>query len=218
MIEYELTPQEERVLGCLLEKDMATPEYYPLSLNGLMNACNQKSNRNPVVSYDEATVLQALNSLKAKHLAWQSDAGRVPKYEHHFGKKMNLVQKEMAVMCLLLLRGAQTVGELRSRSERLYPFASLEEVGESLQLLQEMNLVRQLPRKPGQKESRIIHLLGAEPDYSDDQEVESGKIVTGELKPVEDVRLAALEEEISRLREELEELKAEFRVFKQEIE
>lgn len=218
MIEYELTPHEERVLGCLLEKEMATPDYYPLSLNGLMNACNQKSNRNPIVSYDEETVLQAIDMLKEKHLAWQSDAGRVPKYEHQFGKKMNLVQKEMAVMCLLLLRGPQTVGELRSRAERLYTFESLEEVGESIQSLEGMKLVRQLPRKPGQKESRIIHLLGAEPEYSDGQGEESGEAAAGERKPVGDTRLAALEEETSRLRKELDELKMEFQVFKEEFD
>jgi len=219
MIEFELTPQEVRVLGCLLEKEMATPDYYPLSLNALINACNQKSNRNPIASYDEETVLQSLDALKARNLAWQSNAARVPKYEHHFGKKLNLLQKEMAIMCLLLLRGPQTLGELRNRTERLYPFPNLEEVSESLQVLEEMELVRQLPKKPGQKESRIIHLLAGEPEYSDNEKEKGGsKTSVGERQSAEKTRLAALEEETSSLRKELEELKQEFIIFKQEFE
>ena len=223
MIEYELTSQEMRVLGCLLEKEMATPDYYPLSLNGLLNACNQKSNRNPVVSYDEETVLQGLDALKAKQLAWQSNASRVPKFEHLFGKKLNLLQKEMAVICLLLLRGPQTVGELKNRAERLYSFESLEEVGESLQVLEEMKLVRQLPRMPGQKESRIMHLLAgepvtSEPNYSDDKDASGYETTAGEPKVAGDTRMAALEEETSLLRQELEELKQEFKIFREQFE
>ncbi|MDH3347732.1 MAG: YceH family protein [Desulfobulbaceae bacterium] len=222
MIELELTPQEVRVLGCLLEKEMATPDYYPLSLNALINACNQKSNRNPITSYDEKTVLQSLDALKAKNLAWQSNAARVPKYEHHFGKKLNLLQKEMAIMCLLLLRGPQTLGELRNRTERLYPFSNLEEVSESFEVLEEMELVRQLPKMPGQKESRVIHLLAGEPQHSNDEdkgEKEEGSETTpGEHQSAKKTRLELLEDETSSLRKELEELKQEFLIFRQEFE
>ena len=149
MKDYELTPEQVRVLGSLIEKELATPEYYPLTLNALVNACNQKSNRKPVVSFDESTVIQALDGLKEVHLAWQSDAARVPKYEQHLDKNLNLVQREMAIICLLSLRGPQTVGELRGRSERLYAFSTLEEVNETLDELQERGLVKKMARQRG---------------------------------------------------------------------
>lgn len=202
------------MLGCLLEKEMTTPEYYPLTLNALVNACNQKSNRNPVVSYDESTVLAALDELKANRLVLQSDAARVAKYEEHLGKSLNLVPREMAVICLLLLRGPQTGGELRARAERMYSFGDLGEVSETLQALAEMGLIRQQPRQPGQKEARFMHLLGGEPVS-----------VGGEPAPAEmDVgvsrtgRIKALEDEVGQLREELELLKKAFHDFKQQFE
>ncbi|MCF6188412.1 MAG: YceH family protein, partial [Desulfobulbaceae bacterium] len=123
-----LTDNEVRVLGCLMEKEMATPAYYPLSLNALTNACNQKSNRNPVVSYDEETVVEALNGLREQELARQSNVSRVPKYEQIFSQKFNLITREEAVICILLVRGPQTIGEIRNRSERLYAFQNLDEV------------------------------------------------------------------------------------------
>ncbi|SDP77450.1 Protein of unknown function, DUF480 [Desulforhopalus singaporensis] len=128
---------------------MATPEYYPLTLNALVNACNQKSNRNPVVSFDESTVLDAIDGLKKYQTAWQSNAARVPKYEQHFDKSLNLVQREMSIICLLLLRGPQTVGELRGRTERMYSFDSLAEANDTLQELQERKLAKQMARRPG---------------------------------------------------------------------
>jgi uncharacterized protein YceH (UPF0502 family) len=217
MVDFELTSVEVRVLGCLMEKEMTTPEYYPLSLNALVNACNQKSNRNPVVSYDEATVLQALSGLKENHLAWQSDAARVSKYEHLFGKMFNLVAREMAVICLLLLRGPQTAGELRTRADRMYAFGSLDETAETMRALEEMGLVRQLPRQPGQKESRFVHLLAGEPEYAKagEEVLPDDAIPKG---PGMGTRIAALEDEIRNLRGELDEVKQAFLDFKDQFE
>ena len=217
MVDFELTDIEVRVLGCLIEKEMTTPEYYPLSLNALVNACNQKSNRNPVVSYDENTALQALDDLKEIHFALQSDAARVPKYEHRFGKTFNLVAREMAILCVLMVRGPQTMGELRSRSERMYAFGDLDEVSETIRSLEEMSLVKQMPRQPGQKESRFAHLLAGEPKSanSGDDVLSGGE--TPQVSARKD-RIANLEDEIRNLREELDELKQDFLVFKQQFE
>jgi uncharacterized protein YceH (UPF0502 family) len=217
MVDFELTAHEVRVLGCLLEKEMATPEHYPLSLNALVNACNQKSNRNPVVSYDEATVLQALDELKANHLVWQSDAARVSKYEHHVGKTFNLVTRELAILCLLLLRGPQTLGELKGRAERMYVFGDLDEAGETIHSLEDMGLVKQMDRQPGQKESRFVHLLAGEVEYS---ETGGEALVDATVPqvPARNERIAILEDEIRNLREELDELKQGFLDFKQQFE
>ncbi|WP_407919125.1 YceH family protein [Desulforhopalus singaporensis] len=217
-MEYELTPEQARVLGCLMEKEMATPEYYPLTLNALVNACNQKSNRNPVVSFDESTVLAAIDGLKKYQLAWQSNVARVPKFEQHFDKSLNLVQREMSIICLLLLRGPQTVGELRGRSERMYSFASLEEVNDTLLELQERDLVKQIARRPGQKEARFNHLLSGE---LEDQDEPSGYEPVGTASPkttIIDERIKSLEEETRLLREELTELKQMFVDFKDQFE
>jgi uncharacterized protein YceH (UPF0502 family) len=217
MVDFELTDTEVRVLGCLIEKEMTTPEYYPLSLNALVNACNQKSNRNPVVSYDESTVLQALGDLKEIHFAWQSDAARVPKYEHLFAKTFNLVAREMAILCVLMVRGPQTIGELRARSERMYAFSDLDEVSETISNLEEMSLIRQVPRQPGQKESRFVHLLAGEPKSS----TVGDDALPGEANPqipARKDRIAALEDEVRSLREELEEVKKDFQEFKRQFE
>jgi uncharacterized protein YceH (UPF0502 family) len=218
MIEYELTPEQVRVLGCLMEKEMATPEYYPLTLNALVNACNQKSNRNPVVSFDEDTVLNALDGLKEYQLAWQSNTARVPKYEQHFGKNQHLVQRELSIICLLLLRGPQTVGELRGRSERMYSFASLEEVNDTLQELQERELITQIARRPGQKEARFIHLLSGEQEEMTESSGYEPAGTTSRQGSAIDERITALEEETSILREELAELKQMFMDFKGQFE
>ena len=219
MLEYKLSPEQVRVLGCLIEKEMATPEYYPLSLNGLINGCNQKTNRNPVVAYDEDTVMEALDVLKAHHLVWQSNATRVPKYEQHLGKSMNLVSREMSLVCLLLLRGPQTGGELRSRAERLYSFASLEEVNETLAELEERGLVRQMSRQAGQKEARFVHLLSGEPEV---EEVSGAgynpAIETKHAVSLSEDRFAELEKETQRIRNELQELKEMFLEFKGQFE
>jgi len=215
-MEILLTAEEVRVLGCLMEKEMATPDYYPLSLNALTNACNQKSGRNPVVDYDEETVLAALNGLKERQLAWQSDASRVAKYAHGFAKVHNLVRREAAAICLLLLRGPQTAGEIRGRAERLYNFSSLEEAAETLENLADMGLVRKMPRQPGRKESRYAHLLSGEP-----QEVagtETPEAATVIVRRSGDDRIAAMAEEISALKQELADLKQAFADFRKQFE
>src|SRR3984957_4497123 len=159
-MDWQLDATEARVLGALLEKEITTPDYYPLSTNALVNACNQKSNREPVVSYDEDAVEEALHSLRAKGLANRvTGDGRVAKHEQRFTEKFNLGRREAAVMCLLMLRGPQTVGELRGRSERLYTFDDLEAVESTLARLAEMEFVKKLPRLPGSREARWGHLL-----------------------------------------------------------
>lgn len=217
MMDIQLNEIETRVLGCLIEKEMATPEYYPLSLNALQNACNQKSNRNPVVSFDEQTVVIALDGLKEKHLAWQSDTGRVPKYSHQIDKKYNLIARESALICLLLLRGPQTVGELRGRSERLYAFSALSEVEETLQNLEEMGLTQKMAKLPGRKESRYAHLLSGEPELSEEESTAAPEKATIKVRAGNE-RIAILEEEVERLRGELEELKHAFDNFKAQFE
>ncbi|MDY0351844.1 MAG: YceH family protein [Desulfobulbaceae bacterium] len=206
MVDFELSASEARVLGCLLEKDMATPEYYPLSLNGLVNACNQKSNRNPVVSYDENTVREAVVGLKEKQLVWQSDAGRVAKFAHHFDKRFNLLPRELAIICLLLLRGPQTLGELRGRAEKLHSFKDLDEVQVAVGSLEEIGLVRKMSRLPGHKEPRFAHLLSGEP--------EQGPAEIPRDRPLTDERIDALEKELAEVRTELAELQQAFTAFR----
>lgn len=158
-----LTAAQARVLGSLVEKEVTTPEYYPLSLNALINACNQKSNREPVVELDEETVRQSLHGLEDDGLAGRarSSDGRVTKYEHWLGEVFNFSRAETALLCVLLLRGPQTPGELRGRSERLYRFDEITDVLAGLQKLmdREPPLAAQLPRQPGTKEARYAHLL-----------------------------------------------------------
>src|SRR5579862_5211435 len=158
-----LHPAEVRVLGSLLEKEITTPEYYPLSLNALVNACNQKSNRDPVVEFDAATVEQALESLRDKGLllAITGAVSRVRKYSHRFAEKLNLGRRELAIVCELMLRGPQTLGELRTHSERMHPFDDLAEVEAVMERLPE--LIVKLPRRPGEKEVRYAHLLSGTP-------------------------------------------------------
>lgn len=211
-----LTEIEARVLGSLIEKEKATPEYYPLSLNALTNACNQKSNRDPVVSYDETTVIQALDSLKEKKYVWRSDASRVTKYSQNFVKIKNLIDKEAALICLLLLRGPQTLGELRGRSDRLYKFNNLEEVQEVLDSLSDMGMVIKLPKLPGRKEARYTHLLAGEPNIEEGSqegtEPETASQFAGKN------RITDLEQEIAIIREELNGLRNELAEFKKQFE
>jgi hypothetical protein len=207
---------EARVLGSLMEKELTTPEYYPLSMNALITACNQKTNRFPVVTLDEKTVTKALQALKKKHLVCQSDTSRVPKYWHDFNKQNNLIRREAALLCLLLLRGQQTAGELRSRTERLCSFENLEEVLQYLDNLSEIGFVAKLPLQPGQKEQRFAHLLSGEPENIEHIFIrhEEGMIAT---EP-ENNRIAELEKSVAFLREEIELLKNEFFSFKKEFE
>lgn len=165
-----LQASEVRVLGSLLEKEITTPDYYPLSLNALVNACNQKSNRDPVVSYDDDTVERALESLRAKGLAVRITGGesRVPKHGQRFTESLNLGRREAALLCVLMLRGPQTVGELRGRGERLYAFEDLEGVESTLNHLADQGLVTRLARQAGSRESRYAHLLSGDVEVADE--------------------------------------------------
>jgi uncharacterized protein len=203
-MDWQLDAAEARVLGSLLEKEIATPEYYPLSLNALVNACNQKSNREPVVSYDEDTVEVALEGLRSKGLAVRSSGreSRVAKHAQRFTEKFNLGRREAALMCALLLRGPQTVGELRGRTERLYTFDDLEAVESTLHRLAEMEFVRQLPRQAGFKEQRYAHLLCGDVDGSE--------AAAAPLAVPRGDRLAQLEAEVADLKRQFEEFRRKF--------
>ncbi len=216
-----LNNEEVRVLGCLIEKKMATPDYYPLSLKSLVSACNQKVNRAPVVSYSEDGVLRTMKELKSKTLVWQGTTGRVPKYEERFVQEYNLNDDEAAVMCMLMLRGPQTVGELRGRSERLCGFESIEEVNDALEDLSSMDYVVRLPRQPGQKEVRYMHLLCGQPEVSAAQETraEKSSVTSSSVSSVvEKKRLDFLEERFGMLSSELQKLKQEFAEFRRQFE
>src|ERR1700726_1523471 len=161
-----LSEVETRVLGSLVEKELTTPDYYPLSLNALLNACNQKSNRDPMMNLNENAVSQALRSLEKEGLAGPADGmdNRVTKFEHRLQEAFNFDRREIAILCELLLRGPQTPGELRSRAERMHPFEDLGQVQSTLQRLaqREPPLVKILPRKPGTKEARYVHVLSGD--------------------------------------------------------
>jgi uncharacterized protein YceH (UPF0502 family) len=211
-VDFELNPVEARVLGSLIEKEITTPEYYPLSLNALINACNQKSNRDPVVFHEEDDVLNALDTLRTKGLSTViTGAGsRVPKYAHRFSEKLNLGRREIAILCELLLRGAQTVGELRNRTERLHRFEDLSEVESLLERMVEF--VVKLPRRPGEKESRYTHLFCGPVDIS--QPVEHAATAAASRGD----RVGQLEAEVAQLRLEVEELKRQFGEFRRQFE
>jgi len=210
-MEPRLDPVEIRVIGSLIEKRVTTPEYYPLTLNALVNACNQTTNRSPVTSYDEGTVGRALLSLDRKGLLWTVQNSRVPKYGERLKEKLNLDGSQLAAMCVLLLRGAQTPGEIRARTGRLHPFASLAEAESALESLAraEPPLVRKLPRLPGTKEARFTQLLGEEV-AGEEGEAAAGapalEPVAPETHPESD-RISRLESEIESLRQEFEELR-----------
>ncbi|GGE64228.1 hypothetical protein EV200_10629 [Pedobacter psychrotolerans] len=199
----DLSAEEQRVLGSLIEKSRTTPDYYPMTLNSLTAACNQKSSRNPVVNYDEETVTLTLNALKIKGLTSTATGGssRAIKYKHNLGIVYPLVPSELSILSLLLLRGPLTPGEINSNSGRLYEFDSIEEVLEQLQKLSngEHAFVKQLPKKTGQKEARFIHLLG---EQAHTPEVENQTSETTIFQPNE-----ALENRISKLEQEVEDLK-----------
>ncbi|HUF03252.1 MAG TPA: YceH family protein [Aridibacter sp.] len=210
----KLNDTELRVIGCLAEKELTTPDNYPLTLNSLVAACNQKTNRDPVVEYDESDVESALDSLREKNLAYvfYGSTGRVPKYKHMLPSFYELGPAETALMTVLILRGAQTPGELNQRSGRLFEFEGLGEVNETLDSLagREEPLVRKLGRLPGQKEVRFVHLL-AEKEFDDDEYQEQAS------RTVEPVS-GGLTSEVARLREELDALRAEFEEFKAQFE
>jgi len=210
-MDWQLDAPEVRVLGALMEKETTTPDYYPLSLNALVSACNQRSNREPVVSYDEDTVETALDGLRAKGLASRitSVDSRVPKHEQRFAEKCNLGRREAAVMCVLMLRGPQTVGELRGRTERLYAFDDLEAVESTLHRLDEVGFVRKLPRQTGYKEQRWAHLLSGDVEVAAEP-AEAAPAGPGERAPSDRERIAALEQELAQLKRQFEDFRRSF--------
>jgi uncharacterized protein YceH (UPF0502 family) len=211
---------EVRVLGCLLEKEMATPEYYPLSLNALVNACNQKSSRDPVVSFDESTVVRALDGLREKTLVRMVSGpdSRVAKYRQVFTDSANLTLPELALLCVLMLRGPKTAGELRGRTERMHRFQSFDDVESVLQKLTNREagpLAVQLSRQAGLKESRYAHLLAGPIDPNEvNLKVETNSM---QGQPVLD-RLGKLEQEVAELRSEVTELRQRLAEFKNQFE
>jgi uncharacterized protein YceH (UPF0502 family) len=201
-----LDAAEARVLGALMEKEIATPEYYPLSLNALVNACNQKSNREPVVNYDDETAETALEALRTKGLAMRITGrdSRVPKHEQRFTERFNLGRREAAILCVLLLRGPQTVGELRGRTDRLYTFDDLEGVEATLNKLAEMGFVKLLPRQVGYKEPRWAQLM------TGDIDVDQSAPAPVERGPSDRDRIAALEQGLAELRAQFDEFRRRF--------
>jgi uncharacterized protein YceH (UPF0502 family) len=202
----ELTSIQTRVLGCLIEKKETTPDQYPLTLNALRNACNQKTARNPVTSYTEGEVGHTLRELESLGLVREVWGARVAKYEHQAGKILQLQSKGLALLCPLMLRGPQTLGELKTNSHRLYPFDDLEDVQYMLQRLAEHEpaLVMSLPRQPGQKEDRFAHLLCGEPDIPEPITRPGGTPVNDNL--VE--RIEYLESQLESLSIEVERLRS----------
>jgi uncharacterized protein YceH (UPF0502 family) len=211
-----LNETEVRVLGSLIEKQLTTPEYYPLTLNALVAACNQKSNREPVVSYDENTVRRALDSLKDKNLVYtfHGSTSRVVKYKHMFPNVFETNSAETAVMDVLMLRGPQTVGELRGRTDRLHEFTSLSEVQETLDNLARRDepLVVRLERQAGQKDARYAHVLSGEIDLSS---LTAARDRTAGGKPN---RVEKLEAEVQAMKEELAAFRIEFSEFRKQFD
>ncbi|TYO99481.1 hypothetical protein EDC39_1023 [Geothermobacter ehrlichii] len=213
-----LTATEVRVLGCLAEKELATPEYYPLSLNALVNACNQKSNRDPVMQLTAEDVAEAIAALRPLGLVMQSnDGGRVAKFAHNLSGKLHLVPAELAILAELLLRGPQTPGELRQRTARMHAFDSLESLERSVEemLQRQQPILTRLPRQPGRKEQRIAHLLAGEPEVETAPAAEPAAVATARERQE---RLDRLEQAVEQLRNELAGLRAEFERFKKEFE
>jgi len=216
-----LTEIETRVLGSLIEKDITTPDYYPLSLNALVNACNQKNNRDPVMTLDEAAVRDALATLQEKRLAGPASGAdsRVTKFEHRLQEVFIFDRRETAVVCVLLLRGPQTPGELRSRADRMYHFEALEDVVSTLDRLaqREPPLARVLPREPGTKESRYTHLFSGEPPTVDVSVARALLPATAGTNSTAD-RVTALEEEVALLRTDLNEVQQQLAAFRKQFE
>ena len=218
-MEISLNDVEERILGVLIEKEMSTPDYYPLTLNALVNACNQKTNRDPVMDLDEATVSEALVRMRTDRLVWQvkTQGSRALKYQHNMKDLADLSNRALALLCELLLRGPQTAGELRTRTGRMTDFDGVPAVEHALKKLAEHEkgpFVKQLPRQPGQKESRYVHLLGDTdinaPDFPSDMETAG--------RTHEPSRIEALEARVATLEAELKEIRKEFLDFKQAFE
>jgi uncharacterized protein YceH (UPF0502 family) len=210
---------EVRILGCLIEKEMTTPEYYPLSLNAMMNACNQKSNRQPVFSLEESAVLKGLDSLRQKGLLRETQVpgSRVTKYVHDLLSQFDLSMQEMAVLCELMLRGPQTSGELRSNTERIVPFGKIGEMEETLRGLIDHDppLVTRLPREAGRREGRYAHLFSAENAWEKTAPDRLATAAASELPTNQ--AISKLEDEIAQIRRELEQLRQAFIEFKSQF-
>ena len=213
-MDIRLTEVEARVLGSLIEKEITTPDYYPLSLNALVNACNQKNNREPVMSLGEDAVRDALGGLQSQRLAGPARGAdsRVTKYEHRVQEVFNFTRGETAILCVLLLRGPQTPGELRGRTERMFRFEHLDDVQSALQRLMERDpeLVKMLPRQPGTKESRYAHLLSGD--------LESWTALPQENLAADDDRVARLERAVEQLRGELDSIKQQLAEFRKQFD
>jgi len=210
-----LSEIEVRVLGSLIEKGITTPDYYPLSLNALVNACNQKNNREPVMNLSEDSVRQALSSLQEKRLAGPAGGAdsRVTKYEHRLQEVFNFDRREVALLCVLLLRGPQTPGELRGRTERMYPFEALDDVQSTLQRLMDRDpaLAQVLPRQPGTKESRYMHL------FADSAVPAAGPSDITRSEKSAEQRIIALEAEVASLKKGVEELRQQLANFTEQF-
>jgi uncharacterized protein YceH (UPF0502 family) len=215
-----LTDIEARVLGALIEKELTTPEYYPLSLNALVNACNQKSNREPGMNLDDTAVSDAMRSLEKEGLAGRADNmdSRVTKYEHRLQEQFNFDRRETAVLCELLLRGPQTSGELRGRASRMHEFEEISQVQAALQRLmqREPPIVKMLPRQPGTKESRYAQLLSNDAAAHETQ-THAAEPPTETRAPAAD-RITRLESEVAELRQDLAEVKVQLKTFRKQFE
>lgn len=204
-----LTAEQIRVLGALMEKAKTTPDYYPMTMNGLVSACNQKTSRKPVVNYDEEVIGAALNSLKIAGLTSTATGGSIRniKYKHNFAIVYPLLPSEVAVMCLLFLRGPQTPGEINTNSGRLYEFETLEDVQQTLEKLANEGYVKQLPKRPGQKEQRYMHLFAGDVEFNE-EDYTTDEAPTKSNSQLEE-RVAKLETELAELKENFEKLMKE---------
>jgi hypothetical protein len=204
-----LTAEQIRVLGALMEKAKTTPDYYPMTMNGLVAACNQKTSRKPVVNYDEETIGTALNSLKIGGLISTATGGssRATKYKHNFAIVYPLLPSEIAIMCLLFLRGPQTPGEINTNSGRLYEFETLEEVQQTLEKLSDEGYIKQLPKRPGQKEQRFAHLFSGDVDFTEDDFATEESPIRSNAQLEE--RVTKLEAELAVMKEHLDKLMKE---------
>lgn len=220
-MDIKLNSIEVRVLGSLVEKELTTPEYYPLSLNSLTNACNQKSNRDPVMALTEEEVVRALDSLRFKQLSVISaDGGRVPKYRHLLAEILGLVPAEQSVLCELLLRGPQTVGELRTRCERMHPFGDLSAVEEVLRELMERESphIALMARQPGRKEGRYAQLFSELPESAEEGAETAAPEAARQRVMVENERILKLEEEVAALRTEVANFRQSMEEFRKQFE
>jgi hypothetical protein len=223
-VETLLNEAEVRVVGSLVEKQVTTPDYYPLTLNALVHACNQISNRDPVVHYDERTVTEAVDSLRAKNLVYifYGADSRVPKYKHMAREVYSLSPPELAALCVLMLRGPQTVGEVRGRTGRLHEFTDLREAEETLEGLAQRDepLVVKLPRQAGRKEARYAHLLSGPPAVEDEAEAQTPSAAprATSSRAADGERVARLEAEVERLSGEVAEMRRQFEEFRKQFE